>query len=88
VRKIVEAGTALSDWIVYELAGYQTGRLILLGLSFGRVRVEPWMPRNAARPVMVRGQPVASAAFATVVGLAYWLTLTLGMVFAANHGSQ
>ena len=88
MRKIIEAATALFDWIVYELAGYQTGRLILLGLSFGRVRIEPWRLRNPARPVMVRGQPVASAAFATVVGLAYWLTLTFAMVFAVSQGSQ
>jgi hypothetical protein len=81
VRRINEAAAALFDWIVYELAGYQTGRLILIGLSFGRIDVEPWQPRQAggsrARATNVR--PLASAACATSVGLAYWLMFALGV---------
>ena len=59
-----------------------------MALSFGRIRVEPWELLNGVLPAMVRGRPIASAAFAAVVGLAYWLTLTLAMVFAVSRGSQ
>ncbi len=89
MRRIIEAAAALFDWIVYELAGYQAGRLILTALSFGRIRVEPWEPLRAAfRVGGVRGGLFASAAVATVVGLAYWLTLTLAMVFAVSRRIQ
>jgi hypothetical protein len=35
VRRTIEATAALFDGIVYEPAGYQTGRLVIVGLSLG-----------------------------------------------------
>ena len=66
MRRIIEAAAALFE---------------LIGLSFGRIDVEPWQPRQAAasRARTTDGRLFASAACATFAGLAYWVMFALGV---------
>jgi hypothetical protein len=83
MRGLIEGAVALFDWIVYEIAGYQTGRLILSGLTFGRIDVEPWNTEPRPAPRQAGGNRtdrlITSAACATFVGLTYWLILTIAV---------